>query len=303
MPRAKVIVNPAAGAGKTLKKWPKVKDILERMKVDFDFNLTDAPGHGIELAKEAGKKGYEFIVSVGGDGTIHEIANGLHVAEVASHMPVGIVNTGTGADYIRTIGVPRRYKEACLCLLSPNRRVVDLGIIEYMRNGKREKRLFVNFAGIGFDAEVVRATTEKFKSLGSMPSYLMGLLSTLMSYQNRDVTVTVDGERGQRRVCTVMLNNGRYGGGGMKPAPDADPGDGFFDLMIIDDITKPDLLRSIPRIYAGTHGTHPKVTLMRAKEVEIHPTQNSAVQADGELLGEAPARFSILHSALSIIVE
>lgn len=89
----------------------------------------------------------------------------------------------------------------------------------------------------------------------------------------------------------------------MKPAPDADPGDGFFDLMIIDDITKPDLLRSIPRIYAGTHGTHPKVTLMRAKEVEIHPTQNSAVQADGELLGEAPARFSILHSALSIIVE
>lgn len=303
MPRAKVIVNPAAGAGKTYKKWPKVKDILERMKVDFDFELTDAPGHGMELAKDAGKKGYEFIVSVGGDGTIHEIANGLHAAEVASHVPVGIVNTGTGADYIRTIGVPRRYKEACLCLLSPNRRIVDLGIIEYMRNGKQEKRLFVNFAGIGFDAEVVRTTTEKFKSLGSMPSYLMGLLSTLMSYENRDVTVTVDGESGKRRVCTVMLNNGRYGGGGMKPAPDADPGDGFFDLMIIDDITKPDLLRSIPRIYAGTHGTHPKVTLMRAKEVEIHPTQNSAVQADGELLGEAPARFSILHSALTIIVE
>ena len=303
MPRAKVIVNPAAGAGKTFKKWPKVRDILERMKVDFDFEFTDAPGHGIDLAKDASKKGYEFIVSVGGDGTIHEIANGLHAAEVAPYIPVGIVNTGTGADYIRTIGVPRRYKEACLCLLSPNRRVVDLGVVEYMRNGKQEKRLFVNFAGIGFDAEVVRTTTEKFKSLGSMPSYLMGLLSTLMSYENRDVTVTVDGERGQRRVCTVMLNNGRYGGGGMQPAPDADPGDGFFDLMIIDDITKPDLLRSIPRIYAGTHGTHPKVTLMRAREVEIHPTQNSAVQADGELLGEAPARFSILHSALSIIVE
>jgi len=296
-------VNPAAAAGKTLKKWPKVKDILERMKLDFDFEMTDAPGHGMEMAKDAGKKGYEFVVSVGGDGTIHEIANGLHAAEVASHVPIGIVNTGTGADYIRTIGVPRRYKEACLCLLSPNRRVVDLGVIEYMRNGKQEKRLFVNVAGIGFDAELVRATTEKFKSLGSMPSYLMGLLSTLISYENRDVTVTVDGERGQRRVCTVLLNNGRYGGGGMKPAPDADPGDGFFDLMIIDDITKPDLLRSIPRIYAGTHGTHPKVTLMRAKEVEIHPTQNSAVQADGELLGEAPVRFSIMPSALSIIVE
>jgi YegS/Rv2252/BmrU family lipid kinase len=303
MAKAKVIVNPAAGAGKTAKKWPKVKELLEGMKLDFDFEITEAPGHGMEMAKAAGKKGYEFIVSVGGDGTIHEIANGLYQAGVATEVPVGIVNTGTGADYIRTIGVPRRYKEACQCLLSPNRRTVDLGVIEYTRKGKREKRLFVNFAGIGFDAEVVRATTEKFKSLGSMPSYLMGLLSTLASYENRDVKIIVDGEAGERRICTVMLNNGRYGGGGMKPAPDADPGDGFFDLMIIDDITKPDLLVSIPRIYSGTHGTHPKVTLMRAKEVEIHPTQNSAVQADGELLGEAPARFSILPAALNIIVE
>ncbi|MBM3167118.1 MAG: diacylglycerol kinase family lipid kinase, partial [Chloroflexi bacterium] len=259
--------------------------------------------HGMELAKAAGKKGYEFIVSVGGDGTIHEIANGLHQAGAAAQVPVGIVNTGTGADYIRTIGVPRRYKEACKCLLSPNRRMVDLGVVEYTRKGKREKRLFVNFAGIGFDAEVVRATTEKFKAMGSMPSYLMGLLSTLASYENRDVKIIVDGKSGERRICTVMLNNGRYGGGGMKPAPDADPGDGFFDLMIIDDITKPDLLVSIPRIYSGTHGTHPKVTLTRAREVEIHPIRNSAVQADGELLGEAPARFSILPAALSIIIE
>jgi len=302
MAKAKVIVNPAAGAGKTAKKWPKVKGLLEGIKLDFDFEFTEAPGHGMELAKAAGKKGYELVISVGGDGTIHEIANGLYQAGVAARVPLGIVNTGTGADYIRTIGVPRRYKEACQCLLSPNRRAVDLGVVEYMRNGKREKRLFVNFAGIGFDAEVVRATTEKFKSLGSMPSYLMGLLSTLMSYENRDVAITIDGELGQRRVCTVLLSNGRYGGGGMKPAPDADPGDGFFDLMIIDDVTKPDLLRSIPRIYAGTHGTHPKVTLMRAKEVEIHPTLSSAVQADGELLGEAPARFTILPAALNIIV-
>jgi len=303
MARAKVIVNPAAGAGKTIKKWPRVKELLDGMKLDFDFEFTDAPGHGMELAKAAGKKGYEFIVSVGGDGTIHEIANGLHQAGAAAQVPVGIVNTGTGADYIRTIGVPRRYKEACKCLLSPNRRMVDLGVVEYTRKGKREKRLFVNFAGIGFDAEVVRATTEKFKAMGSMPSYLMGLLSTLASYENRDVKIIVDGKSGERRICTVMLNNGRYGGGGMKPAPDADPGDGFFDLMIIDDITKPDLLVSIPRIYSGTHGTHPKVTLTRAREVEIHPIRNSAVQADGELLGEAPARFSILPAALSIIIE
>ena len=179
---------------------------------------------------------------------------------------------------------------------------MDLGVVEYTKDGQRKKRLFVNFAGIGFDAEVVKATTEKFKALGDMPSYLMGLFSTLMSYENRDVSIIVDGEHGERRICTIMLNNGRYGGGGMLPAPNADPGDGFFDLVIIDDITKPDLIMSLPRIYRGTHLTHPKVTLMRAREVEIRPTLTSAVQADGELLGEAPARFSVLPAALNIVI-
>jgi diacylglycerol kinase (ATP) len=300
--RMRVIVNPAAGAGKTAKKWPEIMSLLKSLGLDFEHDMTEAPGHAIELTKSAVGKGYEMVVSVGGDGTIHEIVNGLHDAGGNTDVVVGIVNTGTGADYIRTIGVPRRYKEACRCLLSPGRRTVDLGVVEYTKGGQRKKRLFVNFAGIGFDAEVVKATTEKFKALGDMPSYLMGLFSTLMSYENRDVSIMVDGEHGERRVCTIMMNNGRYGGGGMLPAPNADPGDGFFDVVIIDDITKPDLIVSIPRIYRGTHLTHPKVTLMRAREVEIRPTLTSAVQADGELLGEAPARFSVLPAALNIVV-
>ena len=302
MPKMQLIVNPAAGAGKTAKKWPQIMALLKSLGVDFKYDMTEAPGHAIELAKTAAKKGYKFVVSVGGDGTIHEIVNGLHQAGANGEVAVGIINTGTGADYIRTLGVPRRYKDACKCLLSSNRRTVDLGVVEYTKDGQRQKRLFVNFAGIGFDAEVVKATTEKFKAMGDMPSYLMGLFSTLMSYENRDVAITIDGEHGERRICTVMLNNGRYAGGGMMPAPNADPGDGFFDLVIIEDITKPDLLMSIPRIYRGTHLTHPKVTLMRVREVEIKPTKTSAVQADGELLGEAPARFTLLPAALQVVI-
>jgi len=302
MARMRVIVNPAAGAGKTGKKWPKIMVLLKSLGLDFEHDVTEAPGHAMELAKSAVGKGYELVVSVGGDGTIHEIVNGLYEAGGSADVAVGIVNTGTGADYIRTIGVPRRYKEACQCLLSPGRRTVDLGVVEYTRDGQPKKRLFVNFAGIGFDAEVVRATTEKFKALGDMPSYLMGLFSTLMSYENRDVSIIVDGEHGERRVCTVLLNNGRYAGGGMMPAPNADPGDGFFDVVIIDNITKPDLIVSIPRIYRGTHLTHPKVTLMRAREVEIRPKLVSAVQADGELLGETPVSFSVVPAALKVII-
>ena len=302
MARMKIIVNPAAGAGRTAKKWPEIMGLLKNLGLEFEHDLTEAPGHAIELAKSAVKKGYELVVSVGGDGTIHEVVNGLYEADGAANIAVGIVNTGTGADYIRTLGVPRQYKEACKCLLSQNRRTVDLGVVEYTKGGQPMKRLFVNFAGMGFDAEVVRATTEKFKAMGEMPSYLMGLFSTLFSYQNRDVSIVVDGELGARKICTVLLNNGKYAGGGMLPAPDADLGDGFFDLVIIDDITKPDLIRSLPRIYKGTHLTHPKVTLMRAREVEIRPEVKMAVQADGELLGEAPARFSILPAALNVVL-
>jgi diacylglycerol kinase family enzyme len=130
----------------------------------------------------------------------------------------------------------------------------------------------------------------------------MGLLTTLVVYKNKEISLTLDGEVGQRRICTVLMSNGKYGGGGMLTAPDADPADGFFDVLIIGDLTKPDLLRSLPRIYKGTHLTHPKVSVKRAREVEIRPVQPMAVQADGELLGEAPARFSVLPGALTIVV-
>ncbi len=180
MIRTRVIVNPAAGAGKTAKKWPMIMSLLKSLGLEFEHDVTEAPGHAIELTKSAVQKGYELVVAVGGDGTIHEVVNGLYETGDTADVAVGIINTGTGADYIRTIGVPRRYKEACECLLSANRRTVDLGVIEYTNGGQAQKRLFVNFAGLGFDAEVVRATTEKFKAMGDVPSYLMGLFSTLL---------------------------------------------------------------------------------------------------------------------------
>lgn len=298
----RVIVNPVAGAGKTAKKWPQIMSLLESLGLDFEYDLTEAPRHAIELAKSAVDKGYELVVSVGGDGTINEVVNGICNTNGFSDVTLGIINTGTGADYIRTLGIPRSYKDACRCLVSQRRRTVDLGVVEYANDGHMEKRLFVNFAGLGFDAEIVRATTQQFKILGDMASYLVGLLNTLIFYENRDISITVDGELGERRICTVLMNNGKYGGGGMFAAPDADPADGFFDVLIVGDLTKPDLLWSLPRIYKGTHLTHPKITMKRAREIEIRSVHYTAVQADGELLGEAPARFSILPAALNIVV-
>ena len=302
MAHTRVIVNPIAGAGKTAKKWPQIIDLLRSLGMDFEHDLTEGPGHAIELSKSAAKDGCELIVCVGGDGTINEIVNGLYDAGSIGDVTLGIVSTGTGDDYIRTIGLSRSCMEASRCLTSPGRLTVDLGLVEYRSNGQMQKRIFVNFAGLGFDAEIVRATTQEFKALGDTASYLMGLVTTLVVYKNKEISLIMDGEVGERRICTVLMSNGKYGGGGMLTAPDADLGDGFFDVVIIGDLTKPDLLRSLPRIYKGTHLTHPKVTVKRAREVEIRPVQPMAVQADGELLGEAPARFSVLPGALTIVV-
>jgi len=299
---ARLIVNPTAGAGRTAKKWPQIMGLLKSNGLRFEHDLTEAPGHAIELAKSAAKKGYELVVSVGGDGTIHEIVNGLYDAGSMGDVMLGIISTGAGNDYIRTIGIPRHHEEACRCLMKPRKLVVDLGVVEYVSNGQITKRLFVNFAGLGFDAEVVKATTQRFKALGSLPSYLIGLLTTFLSYENREVSLELDGQAEERKVCVILMGNGKYGGGGMLTTPHADPTDGLLDVLIIDALSKRDLLWSLPRIYRGTHLTHPKVTVKRAREIDIRPTQQMSVEADGELLGEAPARFHVLPAALTVVI-
>ncbi len=302
MSYARLIVNPIAGAGKTGKKWPQIMSLLKNIGLRFEHDLTEAPGHAIELAKSAAEKGYELVVSVGGDGTINEVVNGLYDAGSMGDVMLGIIGTGTGGDYIRTIGVPRHHEEACQRLMNPKKLVVDLGIVEYVSNGLMVERLFVNLAGLGFDAEVVKATIQRFKALGGVPSYLVGLLTTFLFYRNRNVSIKLDGNEEDRKICTIMMNNGKYGGGSMCVAPHADPTDGYFDVVIIDDLSKPDLLWSLPRIYKGTHLTHPKVSVKRAKEVYIQSERRMSLQADGELLGETPARFRVLPAALNVII-
>jgi len=302
LPYARVIVNPIAGAGGTAKKWPRIVELLRKTGLRFEHDLTEAPGHAIELAKSAAKRGYELVVSVGGDGTINEVVNGLYNAGSMKDVLLGIISTGTGSDCVRSIGVPRLYKDACECFTHPRKSVVDLGVVEYIDNGQGVKRLFVNIAGLGFDAEIVRATTQKFKALGSLASYLAGLLNAVLFYKNREMSLVLDGNTEERKVCLVLVSNGKYGGGGMLAAPDADPMDGLFDVLIVDDLSKPDLLWSLPKIYRGTHLTHPKVTVKRAKKIEIKPSRKTFLQADGELLGEAPACFSILPAMLNILI-
>jgi diacylglycerol kinase (ATP) len=299
---ANVIVNPVAGAGKTGKLWPQIMDAFQKLGLRFEHVITEAPGHAIELAKTAAKKGYDLVVSVGGDGTIHEIVNGLYASGNIKDNLLGIVETGTGSDYIRTTGTPHSYEDACRLFLQPQKRTVDVGMVEYQKNGGTEQRLFVNFAGMGIDSEIVRRMTQQYKKFGSLPSYLLGMFVSLVKYKNHNISISIDGKTQEARILTVIMNNGKYGGGGMYTAPQADLADGFLDVMIAGDLGKLEFISQLPRLYKGTHLTHPKVDATRAKEIEVKSLgEKLYLQADGELLGEVPARFTILPAALNIV--
>jgi diacylglycerol kinase (ATP) len=298
----KLIVNPVAGAGKSINKWPEIKELLKSLEYDFDYSITEFRGHAIELAKSAANSGYKTIVSVGGDGTINEIVNGIYQSGNINDVILGIISTGTGADYIRTIGISRNHLEACKRLVTPNIIKVDMGKVGYVKKGQNISRLFINFAGMGFDAEIVKATTIKYKAMGSFVAYLMGLFTTLINYKNKSVIIKIDGNQEYMKICTVIVGQGKYGGGGMMTTPNADVSDGLFDVLIIGNLDKYDLLLSLPKIYKGTHLTHPKVALIKAKTIELYPDVTMSIQADGEILGDSPVSFQIVPSILNIAV-
>ena len=303
MKHAKVIVNPAAGANSTHRKWPGIKSLLKNSGLSFDFQFTEGRGHGIEIAKEAASNGYDYLVAVGGDGTIHEVANGIVQTGKAQITPLGIVCTGTGSDLARSVGIPHDLARACTSVTSLKRLIIDIGVVKYQKKGQACQRYFVNSAGIGFDATVVAATEQLPKYFGGTIPYLTGLLRSFIGYHNKTVTFKIGDKIAEKaRVLSMVIANGRYFGGGMQVAPEAKLDDNLLDVVIIGNFGKLELIKNISRVYKGTHLSHPKVRLEKGTEVLIESTQNFLLHADGELLGEGPVSFSILPKALSLVV-
>ncbi len=231
------------------------------------------------------------------------MVNGLVIeGKVDPEIVLGIIPGGAGDDFRRTLGIPTDYREACRRLMGQATRLIDLGEVEYAWEGRQGRRYFVNFAGLGFDAAVAERTRRSWKALPGTLPYLMSLVVTIATYQNKDVRILLDGEELRQRANAVIVCNGRYCAGGMLIAPDADPGDGLFDVIVVGDLGKLDFLANVPKVYRGTHLTHPKVDAYRAREVRVEAQQRMFLQGDGELIGEAPVTFRVIPQALRIKV-
>jgi len=302
IPYAKVIVNPVAGAYSTRRKWPRISKLLRHVGLSFDYEYTEGVGHAIELARAAASDGYRYLVAVGGDGTVNEVANGILHSTNSADTILGIVSTGTGSDFVRSVGIPRDYTRACSFLTSSRRSLIDVGVVEYRSKGQSLRRFFVNAAGVGFDAAVVEATERLPKYFGGTIPYLVGLARTLFGYKNKAVVLGVDSKVEAKRILSVIVANGDYFGGGMHIAPEASLNDNLLDVVVIGDIGKFELLKALPTVYNGTHVTHPKVRMEKAAQITIESSERILVHADGELLGEGPASFWLVPAALNIVV-
>jgi diacylglycerol kinase (ATP) len=240
------------------------------------------------------------VVAVGGDGTVNEVANGLAGIE---GVDLAVIARGTGWDFVRTYGIPRRLEEAVAVALDGTVRTIDLGRARYRGwDGTDSGSYFANIASAGMSGAIAKRANETSKVLGGRASYLWATLAVFSRWRNDEVQVTVDGERRSGRMHDVVVANGRYFGGGMMICPEAEPDDGLFDVLLIGDLSKRDLLLTLPKTYRGSHLPHPKAELLRGAVVEVETAEPLPVELDGEQPGTTPARFEVVPRALRLRV-
>jgi YegS/Rv2252/BmrU family lipid kinase len=294
--RALVVVNPAAGGGRSRREWPQLRDALARAGLDFDWVETGASGDGIRLARDGARSGHTLVVAVGGDGTVNEVVNGVTGDDGLPRATTGAVLTGRGRDACRNFGVPTRLAAATAALVSGRDAVFDLGRLAWA-DGRR--RYFLGAAGAGFDAAVAERAAS-IGARGTLP-YLFAVLATIHASRPMAATLLVDGApMWQAPLTAAIVANARYFGGGMKIAPHADAADGVLDLVVLGALRRLEMLRWLPTIYSGGHLANAQVMTRRASTVVIDALLALPTQVDGEIGGTTPVTITVAPRALRL---
>jgi YegS/Rv2252/BmrU family lipid kinase len=295
------LVNPASDNGVTGKRWPELAHRAAMLGLAGEAFLSDRPGHLIELAERAALDGADLVVAVGGDGTLNEVANGL--VRAGSRAELATIPIGTGMDFVRTHRIPATFDDAVATARDGRAREVDVGRVAYRTwAGDEAERIVVNVGSVGMSAAVAQRANGMSKALGGRATFFYALVRVFLEWQNTVVDVDLDGERRSARMHDVIVAIGQYHGGAMWLAPEASPDDGLFDVLLIGDVTKLDFATTAPKLYRGTHLSHPKVELVRARVVAVGAEERLPIELDGEQLGTTPARFEVVPRALRVRV-
>jgi YegS/Rv2252/BmrU family lipid kinase len=298
--RTVFLVNPASDNGATGRRWPEIANRAAAAGLTGEALLSERPGQLTELARQAADEGGQLLVVVGGDGTVNEVVNGLAGRECPE---LAVIPRGTGRDFVRTYGIPHKLDDALRTVRDGRTREIDVGRARFRSwQGEPAEWYFANIASAGMSGAIAKRANETSKALGGKVSYFWATFAVFSRWRTSELTVAVGAETRRARMHDVVVANGRYFGGGMMICPEAEPDDGVFDVLLIGNLTKRDLLLTLPKTYRGKHLPHPKAELLRGPTVEIEAPEPLPVELDGEQPGTTPARFEIIPRALRLRV-
>jgi diacylglycerol kinase (ATP) len=300
--KIKIILNPMADMGNAWRAARDLRSITEDHG-DIDWSGTVYPGHAIDLAKQAGEQGYDLVIAMGGDGTVHEVMNGLMKIPEDRRPVLGIVPVGSGNDFGHGIGASTKPAEALNRAINGEPSTVDLGV---MTDGHGRREYFDNTLGIGFGA-IVTIRSHQLPLLRGFLMYLTAVIQTIvMDHNPIRMQIEVDGKKLEESVIYLILCNGPREGGGFLVAPDAKIDDGTLDYALITNVSRLKMFRIVPEVMKGTHGRFKEVTIDRCKKFTLTADRPLYIHADGEIFSGPgtdirQVSFEILPNALKVV--
>ncbi len=302
-----VVVNPNAGIGKCGRDWNEISRLLDKYGFNYMTVFTKAPLHAIDIVKENIGKGFRKIISVGGDGTMNEVVNGIFNQNYVktTDITVAMIAVGTGNDWVKTFNIPANYEKAIIVIKNNNEIIQDVGFLTYQNSEGQKERYFINVAGLGFDGLVAQKTNyDKKRGKGNPLLYLKNLFTSLYSYKSANTTIFIDNNKQiKTKTFSIGIGIGKYNGGGMLQVPDARPDSGEFNMTLIKDMSRWSVIASLKKLYNGKIGKHKKVETFEAKTIKIESKPSILLEADGESLGNSPVEMKIIPKSVKAIIN
>jgi diacylglycerol kinase (ATP) len=300
--KVKIILNPMADMGNAWRVARDLRSITEQHG-GVDWSGTVYPGHAIELAQQAGEQGYDMVIAMGGDGTIHEVINGLMKVSEKKRPVLGVVPVGSGNDFAHGLNASRTPTEALICALDGEASTVDLGL---MTDEHGRKEYFDNTLGIGFGA-VVTIRSHKLPILRGFLMYLTAVIQTIILDHNpMAMQIETDDQKWEQSVIYLVICNGPREGGGFLIAPDAKIDDGLFHYAMITNVSRAMMFRIVPEVMKGTHGRFKQVRMGTCKKFTLSADRPLYIHADGEIFSGPgtdlrKVSFEILPKTLRVV--
>ncbi|MBO5671750.1 MAG: diacylglycerol kinase family lipid kinase [Alistipes sp.] len=302
-----VIVNPIAGSGKGLDDYPLISKLLRDNNIHCEAVFTEHKYHATELTVSAIEAGYRHIIVVGGDGTLHEVINGVFIQKYAptTEITIAVIAIGTGNDWIRMYGIPTRYSEAIRAIREGYTFLQDVAEVEYEESMYRQKRHMANVAGLGFDAAVIKSLQHAtMKGKFGRSIYLWCVLRSFFKHKSTGVKIWVDDKLiFNNLIFSIAIGVCKYNGGGMQQLPSAIADDGLLDVTLIKPLHWWHVLFRLHRLYNGTIYSIGHVLHAQGSKIRIESSPEIHLEVDGEALGVTPVEFRVLHRDVRVVVN